>query len=106
MLCCAGSAHGERSYAAAPNFLEPWYGIGTLASAFGVDYVWPPGQAPALRPAFHSVEEAMRYAPKPLRETPIGAHALAMIDYFLEQTDGRLPLCLTDTQSPLSWWIS
>ena len=48
----------------------------------------------------------MRYAPKPLRETPIGAHALAMIDYFLEQTDGRLPLCLTDTQSPLSWWIS
>ena len=23
-----------------PNFLTPWYGIGTVASAFGADYIW------------------------------------------------------------------
>jgi hypothetical protein len=23
-----------------PNFLEPWYGIGTAASAYGMDYIW------------------------------------------------------------------
>ena len=30
-----------------PNFLEPWYGIGVVAGAFGVPYVWKEGQAPA-----------------------------------------------------------
>ncbi|MCJ7673544.1 MAG: hypothetical protein MUO33_00145 [Sedimentisphaerales bacterium] len=34
------------------KFLEPWYGIGTVASAFGLDYVWKEGQAPAVRPRF------------------------------------------------------
>ena len=34
------------------NFLEPWYGIGTVASAFGLDYVWKEGQAPVVRPRF------------------------------------------------------
>ena len=33
-------------------FLEPWYGIGTVASAFGLDYVWKEGQAPVVRPRF------------------------------------------------------
>ncbi len=85
-----------------PNFLEPWYGIGTTASAFDIDYIWQPGQAPALKPAFQSVADALRYATTPLAQTPIGAHTLAMIDYFLEQTGGRLPMSLTDTQSPLN----
>ena len=85
-----------------PNFLEPWYGIGTVASAFGIEYVWQPGQAPAMKPAFQSVEEALRYAPKPLAQTPIGSHTLALIDYFVNQTGGRLPMSLTDTQSPLN----
>src|SRR6056297_1087238 len=40
------------------NFLEPWYGIGTIASAFGVDYVWKEGQAPVTEPPFKTVKEA------------------------------------------------
>jgi hypothetical protein len=85
-----------------PNFLEPWYGIGTVAAAFGIDYVWPPGQAPAVRPRFASVEQALECEPSPVAQTPIGSHTLAMIDYFLERTQGRLPMSLTDTQSPLN----
>jgi hypothetical protein len=30
-----------------PGYLEPWYGIGTTAAAWGTDYVWHEGQAPA-----------------------------------------------------------
>jgi len=85
-----------------PNFLVPWYGIGTVASAFGEDYIWKEKQAPAIRPRFKSVEEALDYAPSPVAQTRIGKHTLEMIDYFLDGTGGRLPMSLTDTQSPLN----
>lgn len=85
-----------------PNFLEPWYGIGTLASAYGGDYLWPEGNAPALKPRFSSLDEVLSYEPSEIAETPIGQHTLEMIDYFMEQTRGRLPVSLTDTQSPLN----
>jgi hypothetical protein len=85
-----------------PNFLEPWYGIGTVASAFGVDYVWNEGQAPAVRPRFKSASDALAYAVEPVAQTGIGRHTLDMIDYFLEETGGRLPMSLADTQSPLN----
>jgi hypothetical protein len=85
-----------------PNFLEPWYGIGTIASAFGVDYVWKDGQAPAVQPPFSSVARAMECATRPVAETSIGRQTLAMIDCFLDRTAGRLPISLTDTQSPLN----
>ena len=85
-----------------PNFLVPWYGIGTVASAFGEDYIWKEKQAPAIRPRFKSVREALEYAPTLVSESRIGRHALEMIDYFLEKTDGRVPMSLTDTQSPLN----
>jgi hypothetical protein len=89
-------------HADVPNFLEPWYGIGTVASAFGIDYVWPPGQAPVVKPPFRSVQDALRHATKPVAQTAIGSHTLAMVAYFVEQTGGRLPISLTDTQSPLN----
>lgn len=85
-----------------PNFLEPWYGIGTLAAAFGAEYIWAQGQAPAVKPQFASVGEALEFDAVPVAQTPIGRHTLEMIDYFIEQTDGKLPLSFTDTQSPLN----
>ena len=84
------------------NFLEPWYGIGTLASAFGVNYLWPGHQAPVVQPAFTSVRDALAVEPIPIERTAIGRHTLEMIEYFLEATRGRLPISLTDTQSPLN----
>lgn len=85
-----------------PNFLEPWYGIGTVAGAFGIDYIWKQGQAPAVRPKFNSAKEALDYNTMPVSHSSIGKHTLDMIDYFIEKTGGRLPMSLTDTQSPLN----
>jgi hypothetical protein len=85
-----------------PNFLEPWYGIGTIASAFGTDYHWIHGQAPAIKAPFRSVEKTLEKEIRPVEETLIGKHTLQMIEYFLEQTQGRLPISLTDTQSPMN----
>jgi hypothetical protein len=85
-----------------PNFLEPWYGIGILASAFGAEYEWHPGQAPAVRPRFQSVREALETPFQPVAETVCGRHTLEMIECFLNETSGRLPISLTDTQSPLN----
>jgi hypothetical protein len=85
-----------------PNFLTPWYGIGTVASAFGADYIWKEKQAPAIRPKFSSVKEALNYTPEAVSQTRIGRHTLDMIDYFLDKTGGRVPMSLTDTQSPLN----
>jgi hypothetical protein len=83
-----------------PNYLEPWYGIGTISSAWGVDYTWPEGQAPAIEPPFESLAEASQADVKQVELTPIGRQTLRMIEFFLEQTKGRLPISLTDTQSP------
>lgn len=84
------------------NFLEPWYGIGTGASAFGIDYVWHDGQAPAVTAPFTSIQEALSYDYVPIEKTQIGRHTLEMIEYFLDKTKGKVPMSLTDVQSPLN----
>ncbi len=85
-----------------PNFLEPWYGIGTAAAAFGWDYLWEPGQAPAVNGKFETTEQALNYATKPIADTPIGKHTLDMVEYFLQATKSKLPMSYCDVQSPLN----
>jgi hypothetical protein len=85
-----------------PNFLEPWYGIGTVASAFGGDYIWHEGNAPALKTRFSSIDEVLATEPIEIAQTNIGRQTLNMIEYFMDQTKGRVPVSLTDTQSPLN----
>lgn len=85
-----------------PNFLEPWYGINTVASCFGVEYEWREGQAPAIHPPFPSLSEALEYEPIPVEKTAIGKRTLEMIEYFLDKTDGHIPMSFTDTQSPFN----
>ena len=98
-----GALRESMKYAAdIPNFLEPWYGIGTVASAFGADYEWPQGQAPAIKPPFQSVQDALNYDLKPIEQTAIGKDTLTMIEYFIDMTKGKIPISLTDTQSPLN----
>ncbi len=84
------------------NYLEPWYGIGIGAAAFGAKYIWLDGQAPAVSDVFSGVEEALACDPKPIRETQIGQEQLDYIEYFMEQTKGKLPVSFSDVQSPLN----
>ncbi|MFA5848969.1 MAG: hypothetical protein WC833_03725 [Bacteroidales bacterium] len=85
-----------------PNFLEPWYGLGTIASAFGFGYVWNKGQAPAVSGHFSSVKEMLESGILPVKDTTIGRHTLDMIDFFLSTTKGQLPVSFSDVQSPLN----
>ena len=85
-----------------PNFLEPWYGIGTIASAFGCDYIWNEGNAPAMKASFVNIDKLLEYEPMEVANSNIGRHTLNMIEYIMEQTEGKLPLSLTDTQTPLN----
>lgn len=85
-----------------PNFLEPWYGIGTIASGWGGDYLWIEGNAPALKAPFKTIDEVLAYPSQEIAQTNIGRHTLDMIEYFMDQTKGRVPMSLTDTQSPLN----
>ena len=85
-----------------PNFIVPWYGIGTIAGVFGADYIWKEKQSPAIRPVFSLVKEALQHKAVPVSQTRIGRHTIEMIDYFLDKTGGRVPMSLTDTQSPLN----
>lgn len=85
-----------------PNFLEPWYGIGMVACSFGIDYIWNEGQSPATKPAFQSIDEALSFDYKPVSETEVGKHSLEMIEYFLDQTRGQLPMSMGDIQSPFN----
>ena len=85
-----------------PNFLEPWYGIGPVTSAFDIDYIWNPGQAPATKPKFQTIDEALSYNFRPIKDTEVECHTLNMIEYFLEQTKGMLPISYSDIQSPFN----
>jgi hypothetical protein len=85
-----------------PNFLEPWYGIGSVVNAFDINYIWNPGQAPATLPKFQNVDDALNYDARPIKDTEVGRHTLNMIEYFLEQTKGMLPMSYSDIQSPFN----
>jgi uroporphyrinogen-III decarboxylase len=98
-----GALQKSMDYAAdVPNFLEPWYGIGVIGTAFGIDYIWYPGQAPATRHPFQTIDEALAYDFKPVKETCVGQHSLHMIEYFLDKTKGRIPMSMGDIQSPFN----
>lgn len=85
-----------------PNFLEPWYGIGTVAASFGFDYIWEPGQAPAVNGKFASTQELIEKEIIPVNDTRIGKFTLDMVHYFLDKTKGLLPVSFCDIQSPLN----
>lgn len=98
-----GALTRSMEYAAdVANFLEPWYGIGIGAAAFGAEYSWLPGQAPAVSDCFSGLEEALSYDPKPIQDTAIGREQLNYIEYFLEKTGGVVPMSFSDIQSPLN----
>lgn len=86
----------------APTYLEPWYGIGTIASVFGADYTWHPGQAPAVEPMYQSLPDAAELVQRDFADVPILRTTQETVEYFLEQTQGRLPMSWCDIQAPIN----
>jgi hypothetical protein len=86
----------------APTYLEPWYGIGTTAAAFGADYAWLDGHAPAVKACYNSVAEAAGLLAREPQDVPILRYTLETIDYFLTQTHGRVPVSWCDIQGPIN----
>lgn len=84
------------------NFLEPWYGIGYIASSFGGNYIWEEGQAPSVNPQFESTSDILNSDFVPIASTETGRHILEMTEYFMEKTKGKVPVSLTDVQSPIN----
>lgn len=86
----------------APAYLEPWHGIGTTASAFGAEYEWLAGHAPAVKPVYRTLDEVPELAPRAAEDAPNLRYTLETIEYFLEQTQGRVPMSWCDIQSPIN----
>ncbi len=84
------------------NFLEPWYGIGYIASCFGASYGWNEGQAPHVTAAFKSAKEILDADYVPIAQTAEGKYILEMVEYFMDQTKGKIPVSFCDLQSPLN----
>lgn len=98
-----GALKQSLNYAAdMANFLEPWYGIGIGASAFGAKYEWKEGQAPSTPDCFECVDDALEFETVPVHETEIGRRQLEYIEYFMDKSKGKLPMSFGDVQSPMN----
>lgn len=84
------------------NFLEPWYGIGYIASSFGSQYRWLSAQAPSVESRFSTAQEILGADYVPIADTPEGQYTLEMIEYFMDKTKGKVPVSFSDLQSPLN----
>ncbi len=81
-------------------FLEPWFGVGVFANAFGCEYVWTPGGSPQTHYIVFDEDAAARIERPDLSRAPVMNLVLDAIRYFLEETRGEIPISCTDTQSP------
>jgi hypothetical protein len=80
--------------------LQPWFGTGAYANAFGCEYLWRQGEAPDSHVRFHHIEEVRGITAPDWRKSPVMAMVLQEIDILKERTGGAIPIALTDTQSP------
>lgn len=85
-------------------YLEPWFGVGVYANAFGAEYVWPPEgvkDSPQTHYVAHTEEDVEKLPEPDITKAPIMRMIIDAIDYFVEETKGEIPVCVTDTQSPI-----
>jgi len=79
-------------------YLEPWFGTGIYANAFGAEILWNEGQSSATHYVFFDESDAGKMG-EPDFDATLPRLVMEGIDYFLEETGGRLPISCTDTQS-------
>lgn len=81
-------------------YLEPWFGVGVYANAFGAEYMWWEGESPQTKPIVFDEHQAAKLEARLWQDVPAMRLVMEAIDYFLEQTRGEIPIACTDTQSP------
>ncbi len=96
-----GMANGLRNdWSDTIPYMEPWIGTGIYANAFGCEYFWREDESPHVEYRYHKIEELRDVDYPDWRESPVMRMVLDTIDALKEATDGKLPIGLTDTQSP------
>ena len=80
--------------------MQPWFGTGVYANAFGCEYLWRSGEAPDTRVRYQTIDEVQDLSMPDWQKSPVMKMVLDCIDLLVERTGGRFPVALTDTQSP------
>jgi hypothetical protein len=83
-------------------FLEPWHGVGIYADAFGSQTSWPEDDYPWTEPFLENIDEVYRLRIPVAGQSPLMERVLRTIEYFKAQSNGQIPISLTDTQSPMN----
>ena len=81
-------------------YMEPWLGVGIYANAFGCEYLWRDAEAPATHYKYHTLDEVKGISYPDWKKSPVMQMVIDVIDALNEKTGGKLPIALTDTQSP------
>ena len=81
--------------------LCPMLGVIGIPSAFGGEVVWWEDDLPAVKPCIGSDPMQVYDLPRPSITDGVLGRILDYTRYFLEQTEGRIPIRVTDTQGPL-----
>jgi hypothetical protein len=81
-------------------YLEPWIGVGVYANAFGCEYLWREDNAPDTHYKYHKIDEVKNIGYPDWRKAPLMKMVIDCINHFNDKTKGKLPIVLTDTQSP------
>lgn len=79
-------------------FLEPWFGVGVIAEAFGSKYYWWEKEAPTCHAIFDKLIELDNIS---VISTKMINMVLDAIVYFKNKTNNMLPICMTDIQSAI-----
>ena len=80
--------------------LEPWYGVGIYAAAFGAKFIWEGENAPQTRTVFTSVDQVKDIKTPDPKNCKEMQYVLDWIKWLRKVTYDKLPIALTDTQSP------
>ena len=81
------------------GYLEPWYGVGIYAAAYGCKYLWYENNAPQVLPVIKNIDELKDFKHPSINDCEEMLAVIDMIKYFKEETGGVLDIALTDTQS-------
>ena len=82
--------------------LQPWYGVGIIATPFGAEYMWSGNSAPQTHHIFKSVDELNGIETPQVGKTGPMKEVLDRIAWYREVTKDQLPISLTDTQTPFN----